>query len=627
MEDKSLQMTDEDWAIANELQSFLWRRLSHFEGLRNGLDRDIKDEIDAYNGVDKRINAMPDHFEKVKMPVVYSQVQTIVSRLIKSFFDGNNYLKIEMESDEFEDIQPEVTKWAQEEMDKVGLKYKARDFLEQALVSRTSWLVLRPVPSAIMREGKEYPGYRLEFDVHPFRDVWFDTKARTTGETDFFVKKIVPIYKFFERPDMYFNLDQVQPVSDPFFDRTGSTQAHDLNAKNYMSQNSSSASPLENGPSYQEGDENNRGNGMSEVEIHEYFGTYDFSDKQPGEAGYVPDVREIIATIANRRTLIRWEFNTIKLDKKRLIFPIRPISQASNLVGKSLPQLVKEQQHQYNLAQTLRMTNYNNQVGMLFKYNKNADIDIDEIFNGSGNMIGWDENPDDIEIFNQPNLIGESNAMISEIMNNIQSVTGAVDSITGGGAGVPDTARGQQQMTNEAMLKFQMMSENIHIDLREFINYSLILLIKYNKEQILLKHPTIGPFLDQSMEELEKNYAFDINLRDNSIKRDVEQAQWANMVGIIGPMVQQNGGNMSYLTKELLKVFGMKNPEKVMEPESAEQIVTKMQSNPQLAAEVQNIIAAQAAEEQGATNPAGPSGSPAPVQTQEAQSANKPEIS
>ena len=189
-----------------------------------------------------------------------------------------------------------------------------------------------------------------------------------------------------------------------------------------------------------------------------------------------------------------------------------------------------------------------------------------------------------------------------------------------GGANVPDTARGQMALAQEANFKFQMMTENVYNDIRDFINYALILLIEYNSPKILLRWPEIGAFLDQDIADLEDNYYFDINLRDASTRRDLEQSQWANMIGIVGPLIQQNGGNMNELIKRLLTIFGMNDPEAVLEPESPDQIVAKLENNPQLKAEVFQIIQQLAAQKEGGA-PAGPGGSPAPVQASEAADA------
>ena len=509
-----------------------------------------------------------------------------------------------------------MTQWAQAEMDKLKLKDRANDFLEQSLVSRTAWILLRPIDERLpMSNGKNASNFRIEYDIHPWRDVWFDTKARDVMSTDFFIKKISPLWKIFQQPDKFFNLENVH-ASENAFSGEPDRNASDLQQDNYRSQNFSAGT--EKGPDYSENEGQTQGTGMDEVEILEYYGLYDFSDTIPGDPNYKPDMREIVATMTNRRNLIRFQEVKMPIKRSRLIFPIRPIRQASSLIGKSIPQLVKDLQHQLNFAESYRMQNFKNMIKLLFKVNRNADIEEDDLFNGAGNVIFWDDSKDDVDIFQQTNLINEATLMIRDINLNIQSTTGAVDAVSGG-QNIPETASGQKALAQEANFKFQMMTENVYNDIRDFINYSLILLIQFNAPNIILRHPEIGAFLDQDISDLEDNYYFDINLRDATTRRDIEQAQWANMIGIVGPLIQQQGGNMGELIKRLLTVFGMNDPEAVLDPETPDQIVQKLINNPSLRAQVDQILQQIAAQQQGAAapegGPGGPTG-PAPVQNE-----------
>ena len=318
--------TEEDFR--DRLQSYLTRRFYFLQGLRDGLDKDISQEIDAYNGKDAQIDAMPSYTTKIKLPTVYSQVQTIKARMNRNLFEGDNYMKVFMEGKEFKKIQREVTMWAQAEMDKLKLKDRATDFLEQALVSRTSWILLRPINEKIPQDnGKVDTKFHIEYDIHPWRDVWFDTKARDVMSTDFFIKKISPMWKIFQHRDKYFNLENVHPTENAFSGEPGQRNSVDLQQDNYRGQNFSTGS--ETGPSYNEQEGQSQGTGMDEVEIHEYYGLFDFSPLQPSDPDYQPDMREIVATMTNKNNLIRYQEVTMPLRRSRLIFPIRPIRQAS----------------------------------------------------------------------------------------------------------------------------------------------------------------------------------------------------------------------------------------------------------------------------------------------------------
>ncbi|KKK82058.1 hypothetical protein LCGC14_2807170, partial [marine sediment metagenome] len=74
--------TDEEKKkFRDTMQSFLIRRFDRLDRLRAELDKDIKREIESYNGQDKKIDALPDYAEKIKLNTSYSQVQTIKARM------------------------------------------------------------------------------------------------------------------------------------------------------------------------------------------------------------------------------------------------------------------------------------------------------------------------------------------------------------------------------------------------------------------------------------------------------------------------------------------------------------------------------------------------------------------
>ena len=90
----------------------------------------------------------------------------------------------------------------------------------------------------------------------------------------------------------------------------------------------------------------------------------------------------------------------------------------------------------------------------------------------------------------------------------------------------------------------------------------------------------------------------------------------ANMIGIIAPTVQQMGGNMQELMKQLFNVFEVPNADVILQPQSPQAIAATMLQNPELAAQVQAMMAKAAAEQaasgsnKGQTPGVSPAGSP-----------------
>ncbi len=136
-----------------EIKSFLVNRFSELELMRRQFDNVISEEIDLYNDIDKNMQDYNNTTKKGKhwwetsetIPYIYTIVQTMVARIIQIFFGHQNYLRIFVEDRDYKSIEKELQLWLQYELDKVHLKRRARDFIEESLVERMQWLQLRPI--------------------------------------------------------------------------------------------------------------------------------------------------------------------------------------------------------------------------------------------------------------------------------------------------------------------------------------------------------------------------------------------------------------------------------------------------------------------------------------------------
>jgi len=572
-----------------DMQSFLVNRFEILNTARKTLDEEITKEIERFNGKDDVIDARLEHESKVKENYLYDLVQTMVGRLIQTIFPDKNYLKTYVEHPKFKTIEQQLTLWIQEELDRLKIRAKARDMFEEALTGRLSWLHLRPVPTKRMgKEGNPIEGYRAEFDVFKFFDVWFDTKATDPEQTDYFVKKVVKLYQLYQHKDIYMNLDQVEP----------STGGEDDDAKRKEEYEAKHGSSSADGTTPTEPEKSTGIKATDEVELLEYYGVYDFSEGDSTDPDWEPDVKEVICTLANRRTLIRAEINDLPTRRKRLMFPIRPLRMGKSLIGKSIPQLVGDNSHDLNEILSLQMDNFKLLVKLLFKYNKNADIDIEELFAGDGNAIGWDESKDDIDVIQIPNVLQLAGFMAAEKRQSMQSTAGTPDVLmgqAGPGRGAPETATGIGRANENALFKFGIIALNVADDLIEFIKYVMILLVQNNPGAVFMRWPELGDFLSLPAEQLEMDNIMDIELRDLSTRRELERQQLANLVGIVGPLLQQSGGNLPLLLRKILLSFNIDDIEEMTTAESPNEIAAKLLNNPQLAQAVQQIVSAEQA--------------------------------
>ena len=442
-----LELTEEK---EKEITNFLIDRFKYFQDLRRELDNKIIAEIEIYNDYDKSKDDLTDK-EKETIPYVYTIVQTMVARLIDTFFSKKNYLKIYVENKKFKKIEKSLREWIQSELDVMKFSARARDFIEESLIQRTVWLEPRPV-----LKGKKLQC--IDFNILKWFDVWFDTGAKTVNESDFFVRKVVPYYTVMQNEKIYFNLDKIAETNLP--DNMRGKQEY--KAKH-------------GGIIYYDPEKNNV---TDKVELLEYSGVYD-----TGKEKNKPKFENVLFVLANRELLIRAEKSDLDTKQKILLFPIRPLKQANSLIGKSVPQITKKMAETLNEVWQLLLRNFRIIVKLLFKYKKDAGIDLDELFADGGNAISYEDNPNDVSIFETKNIVQIALILLSQIIQIMQQLTGAVDYLMGttAGRGVTETAAGIKQITEQAMFKFSMMAVNIYNDLLDFITFCIILWSKYVK--------------------------------------------------------------------------------------------------------------------------------------------------
>ena len=519
-----------------KVESFLQNRFHELSSMREDFDDSIEEEIDIYNDVDKYIEEKADWEERITVPYIYTIVQTMVGRLDQAFFSDDNFVRVYSESDEFYNFEEELQNWLQDKLDCMRFKSRARDFIEDSLVQRTTWLQLKPV----FTSGGKFR--RVDFDILKWFDVWFDTTAVSVNDTDIFARKIVPFHDLSDK--VYFNLDMVKETGFPE-DTDSSRLQEEYQAKHGVSK------LYDINPS-------------GKVELLEWYGMYEVEEGK---------YEEVIFTMANRKVLIRAEKNVMETKQKRLFFPIRCLRQANSLIGKSVPQLVKKQQYELNEIRSLRMQNVKTQIKLLFKYKKDAGIDFDELFAKGGNAVGFEDNPDDVSTFDVPNMVQIASFIASDLIQDMQQITGAVDYLMGTSAarGMTETASGIQTITEQALFKFGMMAKNIADDIINFITFVIVLYKKYDKSNILLKHPDFAPILEMSEEDIEDTLMFDINIRDLTQRRDIERSQFINATNVIAGLMAQTGGDLKELLRQILRTFKVRNIDKIMGEGAAQQ--------------------------------------------------------
>lgn len=586
-----IELTDEKKA---EIESFLKSRFTYLRDLREQFDTEIKKEVDIWDNIDEESDDKPDWQEKYNFPSVYTIGQRIASRIVRGLFGNMNYIKVYGENPSIKKEQDSITKWIQEELDKIKFKSRSYDFIESALKKRLSWIMLRPSPreKEFLTEANEKKTIRtldVDFDVLDFYDVWFDTKAKSIFDTDFFVRKVKKLYDIKYNKEVYFNLDRVTTFNPADTDDDKRKDEHESMHSGYDSRPSSESEPMRAKPT-------------DEVELLEYYGVYDFADGDMDDPDYKPDMKVVIFTLVNRSTLIRADEVSLDTRRKVLLFPIRPFRQAGSIIGKGIGQLTRKMAMELDEARSLRMQNFKTLIKLIFLYNRDSGIDLEDVYAGGGNAIGVEGDiRSALSTLPVPNLVGLANAMGASIQDDMQQVTGVADPLLNiYGA---TSATESRNIMEQAMFTMDTLVEKVALDLSDVISFIIILKLKFSKEAILMRYPKLQRFVDESALDIEDSINIDIALKDISQRRDSIRRQWTDAIGIIHPMVLQNGGNVKELLRRFLIDWGVDNAEEIIESESPQAIAATLLANPTLNQQVHDILAQMIQQQSGGSAP------------------------
>jgi hypothetical protein len=540
----------------DEILAFLTQRRGALEQMRAPLDERMKEEIDLYNNKDDLQDTKPSYKESYKVPYLYGVTQTTKARILEAFFSRGQYIRILGEGSIFNSssgLETKLSKFIQNELDKGGFKREAKSFIEIGLTECTAWVEPRP----IVDESGRFNG--VEFHTYHFNDVWFDTSAKCVEDSDILIRRRCKLYELRQDPTKWMNLEQVYTSTPP----------DDIRAKQrYEAANDA--------PMYYDVAKNNV---TDEVELKYYYGKYDLGEGNFNDPEYIPNFCDIVFVLANDNILVQVQKVETKTRRKKFIFPIRPIYQANQLVGKSMIQLTKSIAGIVNELKALTLQNAKLLVNLMFKYRRDGDVLLSELFGGPGNAISFKDNKDDVDIFNVPNVIGPLLAATNSAIVDIQETTGATNYMTGGsqGGGITSTASGISQMRAETMIRTSMMAANIYDDIIDIVTFTIVLYAKYGQQYVAERNAELVPFFSQYEDLIEDSTFFDIAMSDLGERKELERNQFVNAMNIIAPLIQQidsaQPGQFEGL-KNLLRLFferlNMENADAILNPKPTE---------------------------------------------------------
>jgi len=517
-----LDLTDEQ---KKKLTEAFNARFKGFQKLRQPLDTLIKKYQRIYNFdfTDKKADY------KQFIPYTFTIIQTILAFLVASMFGRDKMITMDIEGGKCIHMAKNIELYVNSLLEKVKLKRFSYDFLLNSLTDNISWIQLIPI--------KEDSHFTVDIDSLNFFDVYFDTKAKRVEDIDPIVRTLKGYLDL--SYDEHYYKDEVEKIKDT----KPPSDVIDLENQTYKFRSEATY--------YHPEVVNNN----DLVEVLTWNTRYDIDDN--GE------LEDIILAFGNRKELIRAELNNMKTRRKTLLFPIVALRESNALLGKSLISPIADLQDLLNESMDLRQRHFRLLVKLLFKYNKNADVDFTELHASGGNAVGYDGDPNDVSIFTINNMLGECNSVTASIIQLMQQVTGATDYMMGTtlGRGITETARGVSIITQNAMQKFNLLVNNITPYVIDIIKYIIILFNQGAGNSERVKFFKVQKFVKLSELDIEEDFKFDIALKNLAADIDRERAQFINAVNVMGQMIMAAGGDIQAVVKLALEKFGLKSRE------------------------------------------------------------------
>lgn len=212
-------------------------------------------------------------------------------------------------------------------------------------------------------------------------------------------------------------------------------------------------------------------NKMDEVTLLEYWGLYDIDND-----GYL---EECIIVVANGSVVIRAEINPFPGGFKPFL-RFTPIPIPGSFYGMSILNPIEGIQEALNDRTNQMADNISLLLNRVFKYNKHADINPDEMVMSPGGMIGVNQ-MSDIEVFEVQDIIGSVFPEVGRLENKIQKASGVYDYAAGSAPQRQEAATTVISLQQVAEIRFKTIA--VYFE-RQIIRPMGNMMLKLNKRML-----------------------------------------------------------------------------------------------------------------------------------------------
>jgi hypothetical protein len=309
------------------------------------------------------------------------------------------------------------------------------------------------------------------------------------------------------------------------------------------------------------------------VEVLEYWGLFDIDGKGTEE--------ECLLVVANQTTLIRCEKNPYEHKQKPFIH-LNDVQVPFTVWSIGEIEQLKSLAYELNDVRNQRMDNVTLILNRMWKVNKNADVDEEDLVSQAGQIVHTDD-MNGIEPLTTPDVTSSAYNEETMIKQDMQLVSGVSDYSRGMGSSsnktlANSTATGIMLLQEAGNARFKYKLDNIEDALVRFGKQLLALNQQFMDTETKIRISGVNGtmWVDVNPDNIQGEYDIKIEAgstqpMNKSIRR-AEARELLQAVLPLAPSAPMLGLDLKYFIKYLLQTYDLTNIEEAFPPQAGLQI-------------------------------------------------------
>jgi len=297
-----------------------------------------------------------------------------------------------------------------------------------------------------------------------------------------------------------------------------------------------------------------RSKDVKKIEVLEYWGLYEIDGEE----------KECLIVVANKDTLIRAEVNPYIHQRKPFI-KLMDIEDIASFPGIGEIEQLASLQYELNDVRNQRMDNVTLILNRMWKVNKNAGVDEEDLESRAGNVIHTD-NMAGIEALETPDVTASAYNEEVVIKDDMETVSGINDYAKGSGSEAKnETATGIMLLQEASSSRLKYKLDNLEDSLKEFGEQLLALNQQYidKPTKIRIVGEGMAKWISQEPDNLIGDFDLAVDAAsDQPMNKSIRRAEARELLNTVAPLAELIGPEpLQVVLKNLYETYEIKDAE------------------------------------------------------------------